>query len=307
MTGIRVVRAYNAESYQEEKFERASSELTSTNLFANRIMALLMPTMTLVTSRMSLTTYWIGAYLINAAEMAERLSIFSDMVVFSSYAMQVILAFTMLTILFIMLPYVLVSAKRINRGIDTKTQMKNGHITISERKMNIPVIEFRNVGFQYPNVREDVLHNISFQIYAGETVVIIGATASGKSTLIHLIPRLYDTHTGDGFVDGINVRDYDKRILREKIGFATQKAILFSGSVSSNVAYGSIAENQIDVLMHYKRHRHWISSVKCQIQSIQILHKAVAMFLVVKSNGCQLLVLFINSQKFIFFMIPFRH
>ena len=241
LTGIRVVRAYNAEGYQEEKFEKANRELTDTNLFANRVMALLMPTMTFVTSAISLAIYWIGAYIIDAADMTARLGIFSDMVVFSSYALQVIMAFTMLTMMFIMLPRVLVSARRIHEVIDTKTHMKNGTNPVPESRDSVPVVEFKNVSFRYPGTKEDVLRNISFRIYPGETVAIIGATASGKSSLIHLIPRLYDVREGEVLVNGENVRNFELCRLREKIGFATQKAILFSGTVSSNVAYGASA------------------------------------------------------------------
>ena len=237
LTGIRVVRAYNAESFQEEKFEKANTELTSTNLFANRVMALLMPTMTFVSSGISLVIYWIGAYLIDAAEMTERLTIFSDMVVFSSYAMQVIMAFTMLTMMFIMLPRVMVSVRRINEVLDTKIRMENGAAS-GESLPCQGEIEFRGVSFRYPDAGGDMLKDISFTAHKGETVAFIGATGSGKSTLVNLIPRFYDATEGMVLVDGVDVRDYSQTALRNKLGYVSQKAILFSGTVESNVAYG---------------------------------------------------------------------
>lgn len=237
LTGIRVVRAYNAERFQEEKFEKANSELTSTNLFANRVMALLMPTMTFVTSGISLAIYWIGAYLINAAEMTERLGIFSDMVVFSSYAMQVIMAFTMLTMMFIMLPRVMVSVRRINEVLDAKITMENGTGSSGDLSMQ-GEIEFRNVSFRYPDAGGDILKNISFTAHRGETVAFIGATGSGKSTLVNLIPRFYDATEGAIFVDGVDVRNYTQTALRNKLGYVSQRSTLFSGTVESNVSYG---------------------------------------------------------------------
>ena len=217
LTGIRVVRAYNAESFQEEKFEKANTELTSTNLFANRVMALLMPTMTFVSSGISLVIYWIGAYLIDAAEMTERLTIFSDMVVFSSYAMQVIMAFTMLTMMFIMLPRVMVSVRRINEVLDTKIRMENGAAS-GESLPCQGEIEFRGVSFRYPDAGGDMLKDISFTAHKGETVAFIGATGSGKSTLVNLIPRFYDATEGMVLVDGVDVRDYSQTALRNKLG-----------------------------------------------------------------------------------------
>lgn len=237
LTGIRVVRAYNAEKYQENKFEKANDELTSTNLFANRVMALLMPTMTFVSSGISLVIYWIGAYLIDAAEMTERLSIFSDMVVFSSYAMQVIMAFMLLTMMFIMLPRVMVSIRRINEVIDTEIAIKDGTLTGDDLPQQ-GEIEFRNVSFRYPDAGDYTLRNISFTAHKGETVALIGVTGSGKSTLVNLIPRFYDATEGDILVDGIDIRKYSQTALRNKLGYVPQRAVLFSGTVESNVAYG---------------------------------------------------------------------
>ncbi len=245
LTGIRVVRAYNAEKYQENKFKKANEELTSTNLFANRVMALLMPTMTLVTSGISLAIYWIGAYLIHEADMVSRLTIFSDMVVFSSYAMQVIMAFALLTMMFIMLPRVMVSLQRINEVIDAKVHMENGKIAEPQNEKG--TVEFRNVSFRYPGAGEDTLTDISFKAQKGQTIAIIGTTASGKSSLVNLIPRFYDARVGDVLVDGINVKSYDIHALREKIGYVSQKAVLFSGTVASNVSYGQESVDDVRV------------------------------------------------------------
>lgn len=242
LTGIRVVRAYNAETYQEDKFEKANDELTRTNLFSNRVMSLLMPTMTFVSSGISLAIYWIGAYLINAAEMTERLSLFSDMVVFSSYAMQVIMAFTMLTMTFIMLPRVLVSARRVNEVLDTNISMLDGKLEAPTDTRG--AIEFKNVCFRYPEAADNTLENISFTADPGETVAIIGSTGSGKSTLVNLIPRFYDVTQGQILVDGTDIKDYRMKSLRNLIGYVPQKAILFSGTVESNVKYGDNGRSQ---------------------------------------------------------------
>ena len=244
LTGIRVVRAYNAEKFQEDKFEKANEELTKTNLFSNRVMALLMPTMSFVTSAISLAIYWIGAYIIDAADIAGRLTIFSDMVVFSSYAMQVIMAFTMLTMMFIMLPRVMVSARRINEVLDTEISLKDGNLEIPDTNVQ-GQIEFRNVSFKYPDAGGYVLENISFTAEAGQTVAIIGSTGSGKSTLVGLIPRFYDATEGEVLVDGVNVKNYTQNELRNRLGYVSQRAVLFSGSVKSNVMYGDNGKNQL--------------------------------------------------------------
>lgn len=237
LTGIRVIRAYNAEKFQQSKFEQVNASLTDTNLFANRVTALLMPTMTLVTSGISLAIYWIGAYLLDGSGGMERLAIFSDMVVFSQYAMQVIMAFAMMTVLFVMLPRVMVSVHRINEVLDTEVKIKSGTQDGRTAERNASV-EFRHVSFRYPGAGEDVLHDISFTVHAGETVAFIGATGSGKSTLVNLLPRYYDVTEGEILIDGIRVPDYEIHALREKIGYVSQKAVLFSGSVASNVAMG---------------------------------------------------------------------
>lgn len=237
LTGIRVVRAYNAESYQEEKFEKANHDLTKTNLFTNRTMALMQPGMSFVMSGLTLAIYWVGVYLIDAAKMADKMVIFSNMVVFSSYAMQVLMAFMLLSMTFIMLPRASVSAKRINEVLDTESKIVDGTVTESEL-FEQGEIEFRHVSFHYPNAAEYVLHDISFTARKGETVAFIGSTGSGKSTLINLIPRFYDATEGEVLVDNINVKDYTQEALHNKMGYVPQKAVMFSGTVSSNVTYG---------------------------------------------------------------------
>jgi ATP-binding cassette, subfamily B, multidrug efflux pump len=241
LTGIRVVHAYNAGNYQEKKFEEANSELTNTNLFTSRAMAFMMPTMGIIMSGISLAIYWIGAVLINAAALPDRLSLFSDMVVFSSYAMQVIMAFMMLSFVFIMLPRASVSAKRIQEVIDTEAKIIDGNVTEGKKGLS-GEIEFRNVSFKYPDAAEYILRNVSFKASKGETVAFIGSTGSGKSTLLNLIPRYFDATEGEVLVDGVNVKHYTQESLRKRIGYVSQKAVLFSGTVTSNVAYGENGE-----------------------------------------------------------------
>ena len=237
LTGLRVVRAYNAEHYQEEKFEQANQELTATQLYTNRGMAIMMPMMTTLMSGLSLAIYWIGANLINAAQAMDRLTIFSNMVVFSSYAVQVIMSFMMLVMIFILLPRATVSANRINEVLETKPVIMDGDKKDGEMGAQ-GTIEFKNVSFQYPGAADYVLENISFQAGKGETVAFIGSTGSGKSTLISLIPRFYDATEGEILVDGVNVKDYAQEALHNKIGYVPQKAVMFRGTVSSNVAFG---------------------------------------------------------------------
>ncbi len=235
LTGIRVVRAYNAENYQQRKFEKANEELTENHLFTGRVMSIMSPSMTIIMSGISLAIYWIGAYLINKADMMDKINIFSDMVVFSSYAIQVIMAFTMLTMIFIMLPRAAVSANRLNEVLTTKPKIIDGN-KIPEG--NEGTIEFRNVSFKYPGAAGYVLRNISFKANKGDTVAFIGSTGSGKTTLVNLIPRFYDATEGEVLVDGINVKEYKLEELNNKLGYVPQKAVMFSGTVSSNVAYG---------------------------------------------------------------------
>ena len=251
LTGLRVIRAYNAESYQEKKFENANNDLTSNNLFANRIMAIMNPSMGLVMNGLNLAVYWIGAYLIQRASMQDKLSLFSDMVVFSAYAVQVVMAFMMLTIIFIILPRAIVCAKRINEVLDTKLSILDGQKDVSDISLR-GEIEFKNVSFKYKDAKEYALKNISFTAHKGEIVAFIGSTGSGKSTLINLIPRLYDTTSGEVLVDGINVKEYSKKDLNNKLGYVPQRAILFSGTVLSNVAYG-IDETGDEILEKVKK------------------------------------------------------
>ena len=239
LTGIRVVRAYNAQEYQSNKFENANSDLTKNNLVVNRVMAIIGPGMTFIMSGLSLAIYWIGAYLIDNADIMNKMNLFSDMVVFSSYAVQVIMSFMMLTIILSMMPRATVSVNRIMEVLNTKESIKDGRglIPSKERKGEI---EFRNVSFRYPDSEDAdyTICDISFKVSKGETVAFIGSTGSGKTTLINLIPRFYDATVGEVLVNGINVKEYKQNELRNRLGYVSQKAVLFTGSVSSNVAYG---------------------------------------------------------------------
>lgn len=243
LTGLQVVRAYNAENYQEGKFAKANEEMTRNSQQANIAMSVMNPGMNLAMNGLTLGIYWIGAALISAisltspAAMMERIGLFSDMVVFMQYAMQVIMAFLMLVMIFVMLPRVTVSACRVNEVLDTKARIVDGKETQGKPGMK-GEIEFRDVSFRYPDADGDAIHHISFTAHHGQTVALIGATGCGKSSIINLIPRLYDATSGQVLVDGVDVRDYTQDALRSKIGFVPQKAFLFSGTVSSNVGYG---------------------------------------------------------------------
>lgn len=243
LTGLQVVRAYNAENYQEGKFAKANEEMTRNSQQANIAMSVMNPGMNLAMNGLTLGIYWIGAALISAisltspAAMMERIGLFSDMVVFMQYAMQVIMAFLMLVMIFVMLPRVTVSASRVNEVLDTKARIVDGKETQGKPGMK-GKIEFRDVSFRYPDADGDAIHHISFAAHHGQTVALIGATGCGKSSIINLIPRLYDATSGQVLVDGVDVRDYTQDALRSKIGFVPQKAFLFSGTVSSNVGYG---------------------------------------------------------------------
>ncbi len=242
LTGLRVVRAYNAEDYQEEKFEVANRDITNTNLFTSRAMSALMPAMSLIMSGLSLSIYWIGAYLINEAARVDQLTLFSNMVVFSAYAMQIIMAFMMLVMLFILLPRATVSAKRVNEVLDTKPTIMDGILTDGKQGIKGEVT-FRNVCFKYPDAAEYVIRDVSFTVTKGQTIAFIGSTGSGKSTLINLIPRFFDATEGEVLVDGVNVKEYSQQSLNNKIGYVPQKAVLFRGTVSSNIAYGDNGKN----------------------------------------------------------------
>ena len=255
LTGLNVVRAYNAEAYQEEKFEKVNKDLTDTHWFTSKTMAFMMPTIMMIMNGLSLAIYWIGAVLINdAQDMQEKFTLFSDMVVFSSYAMQVVMSFMMLVMIFIMLPRASVAAKRILEVLDTEPSIEDG------TRDTFPVmkdgeVEFKDVSFKYPDAEDYVLEHISFSAKKGETIAFIGATGCGKSTAINLIPRFYDATEGEVFVDGVNVKEYTQEALHNKIGYVSQKAILFSGTIADNVAYGENGKapaTQDDIAMAVK-------------------------------------------------------
>lgn len=235
--GIRVVRAFNAEKYQEDKFESANDELTNMQLFNQKAFSIMSPVMYMIMYFLTLTIYFVGAHLIDGALMSEKLVLFGDMVVFSSYAMQVIMSFLMLAMIFMMVPRAQVSAERINEVIDSEISVKDGELEKSDSNL-VGTIEFKNVSFKYPDAEECLLKNISFKANKGETVAFIGSTGSGKSTLINLVPRFYDVTEGEILIDGVNVKNYKQDILHNKIGYVPQKAVMFDGTVASNVAYG---------------------------------------------------------------------
>ncbi len=237
LTGLKVVRAYNAEDYQEKKFGKANDELTGNNLSAFRIMAIMMPGMQAIMNGLTLAIYWIGALLINESVGADKIAVFSNMVVFINYAMQVVMAFISLSMILMMLPRVTVSANRVLEVIETESSIKDGPRTSSPEGME-GTVEFKNVSFKYPDAAESVLENISFTAKKGETVAFIGSTGSGKSTLINLVPRFYDATEGEVLVDGVNVKEYTLEALHDKFGYVPQTAVMFAGSVESNVAYG---------------------------------------------------------------------
>lgn len=237
LTGTRVVRAFNAEEYQNNKFEKANNDITKTHLFINKFMSVFDPAMMIVMNGLPLSIYVIGAFLISNAGMLDKLKIFSDMMVFSSYAIQVVMSFVMLVMIFFMLPRAQVSARRINEVLHTKPTILSGEGT--DKPIKVGEIQFVNVGFKYPDAEEYVLHNINFKAEKGQVVAFIGSTGSGKSTLINLVPRIYDATEGQVIVDGVNVKDYTVEQLNNKIGYISQKAILFSGTVESNITMGT--------------------------------------------------------------------
>lgn len=245
LTGIRVVRAYNAENHEESKFETANTALNQNYLFTTRLMAFMSPSMVAAMNGLSLAIYWIGAYLINESmDMMERITIFSDMVVFSSYAIQVVMSFVMLTFVFVILPRAQVSANRIKEVLNTDSTINDG--TVTEGKDNLEgEVEFRNVSFKYPDAADYVIKDISFKARKGETIAFIGSTGSGKSTIVNLVPRFYDPTEGEILIDGVNVKDYTQEALRNKIGYVPQKAVLFSGTIASNIAFGENGKEEI--------------------------------------------------------------
>ena len=245
LTGIRVVRAFNAEKYQEEKFDDVNNKLTNQQLFNQKKFALLSPVMYLVMNFLALSIYFVGSYLIEDAMMIDKISIFGDMIVFSSYAMQVIMSFLMLAMIFMMLPRAQVSASRINEVLETDISIKDGTINKNTTK-EIGTVEFKNVSFKYPDAEEYLLKDISFKANKGDTVAFIGSTGSGKSSLINLVPRFYDATEGEVLIDGINVKDYALEFLHNKIGYVPQKAVMFNGTVRSNVAYGDSGKEKTE-------------------------------------------------------------
>ncbi|MBZ2124288.1 ABC transporter ATP-binding protein [Streptococcus gordonii] len=245
LTGIRVVRAYNAEDYQDVKFDAANDEVTSLNIFINRFMSLFNPIMSGISSGLTLAIYWIGAYLIHSAASADKLGLFSDMIVFMSYGMQVVIGFLLMGALFIVLPRTLVSAGRINKvlALDSSIKEKDQAQTEGQSKGQVT---FEDVSFRYAKNSEAVIENVSFTAKAGETVAFIGSTGSGKSTLVNLIPRFYDVTEGRILVDSVDVRDYELKALRNKVGYIPQKAVLFSGTIASNLDFGESMETPLD-------------------------------------------------------------
>lgn len=239
LTGIRVVRAFNAEDYQEKKFKNVNNDLTNLQLFNQKSMSIMSPVMYLIMYMLTLVIYFIGAYLIKDAMMADKIALFGDMVVFSSYAMQIIMSFLMLAMIFMILPRAEVSASRINEVLDTNISVKDGNV---ETKKEVGTIEFKNVSFKYPDAEEYVLRNISFKANKGDTIAFIGSTGSGKSTLVNLVVRFYDVTEGEILVDGINIKDYKLEYLYKLIGYVPQKAVMFNGTVNSNIAYGDAKE-----------------------------------------------------------------
>lgn len=245
LMGIRVVRAFNAEKFEEERFDKVNCELTNTQLFNQKCFAILNPMMNIVMHFLTLGIYFIGAILIEKSLMSDKITLFSDMVVFSSYGMQVIMSFLMLAMIFMMWPRAQVSAKRINEVLDSSISIIEGNY--SDAGLEKGTVEFKNVSFKYPDADEYLLKNISFKVNRGETIAFIGSTGSGKSTLINLVPRFYDVTDGEILVDGINVKEYNGEVLHNKIGYVPQKAVMFTGTVFYNVAYGEAAEKDISL------------------------------------------------------------
>ncbi len=270
LTGIRVVHAFNAEKYQEHKFDRSNTELADTTRFVDRVLSVLSPMMYLVMNGITLVIYFIGAYLIGNSIMADKLNIFSDMVVFSSYAMHVIFSFLMVAAVFMIIPRAQVSADRINEVLDEKITIKDGNF--DEETAETGTVEFRNVSFKYPDAEEYLLKNISFKAERGETVAFIGSTGSGKSTLINLVPRFYDATDGAIFIDGVNVKDYKQKALHRKLGYVPQKAVIFNGTVASNIAYGDNgkekpSERHIQKAAQVAQAKHFVEKLEKQYNS----------------------------------------
>ena len=242
LTGIRVVRAFNAEKFEESRFDKVNNDLTNMQMFNQKAFALLGPIMNLVMHSVTLSIYFVGAFLINRAGMLDKINLFSDMVVFTSYGMQVIAAFLMLAFIFMILPRAQISARRINEVLDQDISIKEG--TFDKKTKEVGTVEFKDVSFKYPDADEYLLENISFKVNKGETIAFIGSTGSGKSTLINLIPRFFDVSKGSILVDGVDVKEYKEETLNNKIGYVSQKAVMFTGTVNFNVGYGSSSKGK---------------------------------------------------------------
>lgn len=273
LSGIRVVRAYNAEEYQERKFEKANTDLLKNQLFANRTMTLLSPFMNITMNCLNMSIYWIGAVLINAvvienaASIATRVDIFADMIVFMSYAMQVIMSFIMIVMVFIVAPRALVAAKRINEVLDTEPKIVDSAKPQPEETC-VGEVEFRNVSFTYPGGSGKVLTDISFTAHRGETVAFIGSTGSGKTTLVNLIPRFYDVTEGAVLVDGVDVRDYELEKLYKKLSYVSQRAVMFSGDIEDNVAFGANADRaKLNDALHISQSEEFVDGLEDGVKS----------------------------------------
>ena len=245
LMGIRVIRAYNAEDYQDAKFEATNNEVTRLNLFVNNLMAIFNPIMSGISSGLTLAIYWIGAYLIASASMMDKVGLFSDMIVFMSYAMQIVIGFLLMGIIFFILPRSLVAAGRINEVLELEPSIHSPAQGQSPDPSLKGQVTFQNVTFRYAQEAEPVIQDVSFQAQAGQTVAFIGSTGSGKSTLVNLIPRFYDVSEGQILVDGVNVADYDLTELRKRVGYIPQKAVLFSGDIQSNLDMGDSLESPL--------------------------------------------------------------
>ena len=269
--GIRVIRAFNAEKYQENKFEETNNELTNNQLFTQKAMSFMSPIMYLIMYGLTLAIYFVGAYIIKDAQIIDKLPLFTDMVVFSSYAMQIVMSFLMLSMIFMIYPRASVSIKRINEVLETENTVKEGIKNVKETQIKGEV-EFKNVSFKYPGADEYVLENISFVAKNGETVAFIGSTGSGKSTLINLVPRFYDATEGEILIDGINVKEYTEESLYNKLGYIPQKAVMFSGTVLENIAYGKnkhgkIAKEQVQEAIKIAQAEEFVLKMDKQYES----------------------------------------
>ena len=268
LTGIRVIRAFNAEKYQQDRFEEVNNDLTKNQMFNQKCFAILNPAMNIVMHGLTLGIYFIGAFLIQSATINGKISLFSDMIVFSSYGMQVIMSFVMLAFIFMIWPRAQVSAKRINEILDQPLSIVDGSNDVSKTELQ-GVVEFKNVSFKYPDADEYLLENISFKVNRGETIAFIGSTGSGKSTLINLVPRFYDATCGEILVDGINVKDYTQESLNKKLGYVPQKAVMFTGTVKSNVSYGDkvIAEDKVEEAIEVAQASEFVNNMPDKVNS----------------------------------------